>query len=85
MNNNMQAGYIFKLANHIFGILTYRPETQLLCRVTEADTAQGACDELAQEFAGYFFLADTDQTAWGKTILRAGGATTVLTRYYGAQ
>lgn len=84
MSNAMQTGYLFKLAENIFGILTYQPQTQILCRVTESSSAESACHELAREFAGEFTVADTDQAAWGRAFFRAHGAP-VLTRYQGAQ
>lgn len=78
----MQTGFIFKLAEHIFGILTYQPQTQILCRVTSANTAQNVCHELGREFAGEFLVADADQAAYGKTLFRASGAP-VLTQFQG--
>ncbi len=78
----MQAGFIFKIAENIFGILTYQPQTQVLCRVTHANNVEDVCGELAQEFAGHFTAADGDQKAWAECFFRTQGAV-VLTRFQG--
>lgn len=80
----MQHGYVFRLAGDLFGILTYKPQTQVLCRFTKASSVQGACDELAREFAGHFFPADTDQAEWGRAITKAQD-TLLLTAFQGGE
>lgn len=85
MNDAMQMGCVFKLAGFVYGILTYQPHTQLLCRVTESNSVQGACHELAREFAGEFSAADADQAAWGRAVFHSHGTAMVLTQLQGAQ
>lgn len=68
---NMQTGYLFKLAENFYGILTYKPETQVLARFTESNTLADVAVELSREFAGHFVPADTDQIAWGRTLMKA--------------
>jgi len=74
----MQTGYVFKLAERIFGILTYSPETRVLCRVIETDSIPAACEELGRNFAGEFRPANMDETAWGKTIVDVRSAAELL-------
>jgi hypothetical protein len=62
----MDKGYVFKLAPGIFGILTYRPTTETLCRIIDTENVYVACAMLAQEFSGTFVPADSDQVAWAK-------------------
>ncbi len=85
MNNAMQTGYVFKLAGCVYGILTYQPHTQLLCRVTESDSVRGACHELARGFAGEFSAADADQAAWGRAVFHSHGTALVLTQLQGGE
>lgn len=85
MSNTMQAGYVFKLAGFVYGILTYQPHTQLLCRVTESDNPQDVCHELARAFAGEFYVADADQAEWGRAVFHSHGTALVLTQLQEAQ
>jgi hypothetical protein len=75
----MQTGHVFKLAPSIFGIITYAPETRVLCRCIDTDSESEACAILARSFAGRFIVADADTRAWGKTIGRHDGSYLVLT------
>ena len=65
----MTTGYVFKLADRIYGILTYSPETRVFCRVIETDSIPAACEELGRNFAGRFVPANSDETAWGRAIV----------------
>jgi hypothetical protein len=65
----MQTGHVFKLAGRIFGILTYLPETRVFCSVIETDSIYDVCERLGRNFAGRFIPADSDETAWGRTIV----------------
>lgn len=66
----MQRGYVFVIADNMFGVLTYRPDTRVLLRVIEGVTSIAvACRELALNFAGEFVPATIDQTKWGHILI----------------
>jgi hypothetical protein len=53
-----------------FGILRYRPETTVEVIQTEVRSALSLCLEMQRTQGSTFEVADRDQMAWGKTLLR---------------
>lgn len=79
MQANMQTGYVSEAAPSIFLILSYTDNgPAVMARVCKADTVRGACAELAETFSGEFRVADLDQAAWSRVVMRAKGAAEVL-------
>jgi len=64
----MEYGYVYKMADNMFGILTYLDKPTVLCRITKANTVSGAVQELTRQFAGNFGVADPNQERWAKVI-----------------
>jgi len=66
-------GYVFPICAGFFGILRYRPDTNVEVYQTETEGIFSVCDEL-REKGGEYEMADTGQIAWGKLTFKAQGS-----------